>query len=124
LKKYVPEVYELLGALRIGKGTETTPEPTPEKVRVTETGEEDLKGVSVKPSQSEEEDFVEMSSTDLPKLSSLEDSSIETSSAKEIAKDENKKKLGKHVVVKETLSHYEPKLMAEAVRTMMKKNED
>jgi len=113
LKKYVPEFYALL----------TEPASTgPESERA------DAAGGEVPP-----EGFSEASGaedTAVPAEDSGKDPGIIPVSDDDFNKmlgeggAESKRKLGKHIISNEKIISYEPKIMAQAVRTMMKRDED
>ena len=115
LKRYIPELYQLLAGLN-----EDSTDVMGDK---DETGNisEDISDPGRDEASMGDEvdgDFTEFNSDDFTKLESVE--GIDADKGTNISN----KKLGKHIISKEKIAKYEPKLMAEAIRTMMSRDED
>ncbi len=120
LKKYVPEVYELvssMASLRSASQETAAPEDhgeAPEGMEEAEArdnGEAGADAAATAPSE-----FKEFDKEGLAHFSTGPggSGSINTKSGK----------LGKHILESEKLAKYEPKIMAQAVRTMMSKDRE
>ncbi|OHD66829.1 MAG: hypothetical protein A2176_12210 [Spirochaetes bacterium RBG_13_51_14] len=122
LKKFVPEVYDFLAAIAsmsIGKEAEDLYMDTQAGSMKTAADEE------AKPSTSASEDLPEAGPSD--EFSELDKESLtQYSSAPGVGGSINTGagKLGKHILAKEKMARYEPKIMAKAVRTMMSKDRE
>ncbi|MCP4133264.1 MAG: hypothetical protein GY754_20010 [bacterium] len=116
MKNFVPEFYALFsgdqGSMDIDEEPDVAPppeEPVPES---------DAAGSASDEAPSEE--FSEFSGSDFPRVDGSEGAG-----AADLDAGASSGKMGKHIVVKEEkFAKYEPKIMAEAVRTMMSKDED
>ena len=113
VKKFVPELYEVMAAPGAVEGA-----PGHGDDRASMGGRDAEKVSIMSESKNEgkdddaagEEEFVPMKDSDLPKYTY--DDSID------------KGKMGKHVVVNERKIKHEPRLMAEAIRTMIRRDND
>ncbi|MCL2154974.1 MAG: hypothetical protein FWH53_04845 [Leptospirales bacterium] len=107
MKKFVPEVYE---AITNYNGTGTG--DSVENVDISYGGE----GFESEYSGNSEENFTEFTEDDFDKVESTNADNVHDTSGG---------KLGKHIIVdNQQLNGYEPKVMAEAIRTMMHKDKD
>lgn len=119
LKKYVPEIYEVLSAS--GDSASGYSEET-----VVHDLEESGSAIySDKVSGSEKDDagssdsgFQELDNQSYERLTSVEDQGLNS----ELNISEGK--MGKHIIMQDQFSEYEPKLIADAVRTMMGKDKE
>lgn len=122
-KKYVPEVYELvssLAALPGGKGegeTAAAPDRGGAPAEGEEFEERDVAG-------SGEVSDAPPSTTDFRELDKEELSHYSTTPGGAGSISTKSGKLGKHILESEKLAKYEPKIMAQAVRTMMSKDRE
>jgi hypothetical protein len=112
MKKFVPEVYEMV--LNFSGSAEDN---------VTEDGDmySNSEEVAGEYPANGEEDFTEFNEADFEKIHTT------NSSDTDAALDASGGKLGKHIVVDKASNGfvgYEPKIMAEAIRTMMSKDKD
>jgi len=109
VKRFVPEAYDVLSSPRepqTGEGEAAAGDAMPQVDEpYQEAGEE--------PPQ-----FTEFTEKDFDRYNTPGDSGIESSP------DVSGGKLGKHVLVEQQFSGYEPKLMAQAIKTMMSKDKD
>ncbi len=112
LKRFIPELYEAFNTAsnKIDNLSE-------------EISEDDLAGegenVSTEPSGPPQEGgFTEFQQTDFEHMETGSTSDMDSSL------NLSEGKMGKHIVVNEKFAKYEPKIMAEAVRTMMSKDEE
>jgi hypothetical protein len=113
LKKYVPEIYEALAAA--GKSGESGLEGQAEiNLSDIEPGADEY-GESGK---EKGEEFTEFTQKDFDRYKTTEDSGLDT------ALNTSGGKMGKHIIVQEQFNSYEPKIMAQAIRTMMSKDKD
>ncbi len=140
LKRFVPEFYNLLSGA--GRNEETDPEGgkpdlSGEKIgasfektissdideeSVYNKGDEDIS--KVKPDKTDTVatkdtgEFAELNEDNLTKYETVEDKTLESSL------NISEGKMGKHILEKQKIARYEPKLMAQAIRTMMSRNQD
>ncbi len=140
IKIFVPELYEVLNL----KSDESVPD-VGIKENVSETAEkfsedtekniEDYEKVSAEPARKvSESSFQEFSKSDFPKVEESDnqsndsylDSGIETGPAvtEKTGRNSGVSSLGKHIVMTENFGKYEPKIMAQAIRTMLKREGD
>jgi hypothetical protein len=121
VKKFVPEFYELFnrdfhkkdpGAedLEGADADSGVGDSEERESRISDTGQEET--------VSEEGEFSEMNPDDLPRVETGETPDLDN------PLDVSEGKLGRHIVANEKIAKYEPKVMAEAVRTMMSKDKD
>lgn len=109
IKKFVPEVYEILSEVK--KNTE---DPV-EKVEISlDTVDETVNEVTEKNDSS----FSEFTEKDYDRLQTISEPDLDSVAGTSAVK------LGKHIIVENSLNKYEPKLMAQAIRTMMSKDKD
>jgi len=104
LKKFVPEVYEVFI-----NSNGTAEEDTVENIDISFNDSEDIIGGNP---YNREENFAENDHSKVHGTNT--DNGLNTSNGK----------LGKHIIVENQLNGYEPKVMAEAIRTMMSKDKD
>lgn len=123
LKKYVPEVYEIVSALAALPGAGKEDEAAADQGTVqADTGDvegRDSEGMGETletPSAPGASDFKELEKEGLSHYSTASGGtgSINTKTGK----------MGKHILESEKLAKYEPKIMAQAVRTMMSKDSE
>jgi hypothetical protein len=109
IKKYVPEIYEMFATFKVS----------------SENSEENV-DISINPSdmagdetpEKSDSGFSEFTEKDYDRLTTINDSGLDG------ALNTSGAKLGKHIIVENQLNSYEPKLMAQAIRTMMSKDKD
>ena len=110
MKKFVPEVYEA-----ITNDKETESGASVENVDISYRDE----GFESEYSENKEENFTEFTEDDFDKVQSTNSTNADD------VHDTSGGKLGKHIIVdNQQLNGYEPKVMAEAIRTMMSKDKD
>lgn len=110
LKRFVPEVYEALSAPR---GHDAV-EPGINTGKPDETGTDEY-SYDEPPAES---GFSELTGKEFDRYETSADSVPDGSA------NPSQGKMGKHVVVQQQFNSYEPKIMAQAVRTMMSKDKD
>ena len=116
LKKYVPEIYEAL-TIAGEKAGESGLEGQTE-VNLSDI-ESDVNSDAYDASEKEKsEEFTEFTQKDFDRYKTSEDSGLDASS------NASGGKMGKHIIVQEQFNSYEPKIMAQAIRTMMSKDKD
>ncbi len=108
IKKFVPEVYEMLSNPAIS-------EDPAENVDIT--GDFSA-GISEDMSEKSDTGFSEFTEKDYDRLQTVNDSGLDS------ALNSSNGKLGKHIIVENQFNSYEPKLMAMAIKTMMSKDKD
>lgn len=109
IKRFVPEIYEILSNLKLSK------EETELKEEISiDTSLSDEAGIAEKTDQ----EFSEFTEKDFDRLQTISDSGLDNSL------NSSDGKLGKHVIIENQLSGYEPRIMAQAIRTMMSKDKD
>jgi hypothetical protein len=133
LKKLVPEVYAMLSSGTAGLSVDVSIDDTPgdeAAAAAAESGDaglmstppaDGLDNTPVSSSPAEHGGFAEFSEDDYPRMKS--DSPAISSLNLNPGVPESKK-FGKHILVKDDVFQYEPKVLAAAVRTMMRKDED
>lgn len=110
VKKFVPEIYE---ALSVKKG----PESIEHEIHAEgseETGAADYSYTE----PPEPPEFTEFTQKDFDRYDTTKEPGFDSEP------NPAQGKMGKHVVVQEQFKSYEPKIMAQAVRTMMSKDKD
>jgi hypothetical protein len=119
LKNYVPEVMDLFTSQNSAAGQ------GPDSVEIPgDEGEADVEGAAE--GSGSDGGFTELSGEDFPRVSEATDTSAMDESLNQAdsgGMNAKKGKLGKHIISDESKFQYEPKLMAQAVRTMMKRDE-
>jgi len=127
VKNFVPEIYEMLSTLK------TSSEDSAEKVEISLDTPENL---SVEPQEKTDSGFSEFTEKDYERLQTVKDSdkiqAVKDSDRAQTSGDSgldsilntSGAKLGKHIIVDNQMNSYEPKLMAQAIRTMMSKDKD
>ncbi len=116
IKKFVPEFYEFFNR-EIPEGTDAD-----SGAGGAEEEESSLSDGGREETVPEEGEFREMDTDDLPRVETGEAPDLENSLDNPL--DVSQGKLGRHIVATEKVAKYEPKVMAEAVRTMMSRDED
>jgi len=118
LKKYVPELYELIAAV--------VSSPDAESAGINraaaDIGPEAFDGAAARADLTHQE--ASPSPDGFKELEGEKLAHYTTAAKGETKVDTASGKLGKHVIQKERLGRYEPKLMAQAVRTMMGRDRD
>ncbi len=109
MKNYVPELYDLLNR---------TKAVSDDIEHGGMEGTDIEKGIDVEPVPSANPEFTEFTEKDYDRLSTVNDSGVDE------ALNMPGAKLGKHIIVENQLNGYEPKIMAQAIRTMMSKDKD
>jgi hypothetical protein len=118
VKRYVPEVYDLFASLTL-KAV-----PDAERSSAAETGPRE--GEDREKVDSMEEDLPRAAAKQEPEFKDLDGETLEhytTSPGGSGGTNAARGKLGKHVLQTEKLAKYEPKVMAKAIRTMLKKDD-
>lgn len=124
LKRFVPEAYALLNG---SSGDEESGIPVEKEVN--SRVEKDLDAAKPREEAGATADkddvpsvdgagFSEIDTAGLPRYDSKKDDSLG------VTPEATKGKLGTHILKKEEIAHYEPKIMAEAVRTMLRREDD
>ncbi len=123
LKKFVPEIGDIkTGALQEGEEPEA-------KIEEYSADEGDSTSPVGEFSEVSAENFTELNTDEIPRVQPGESefdptSDLSVKNGTEGAVNPSAGKLGKHIIANEEQFKYEPKLMAEAVRTMMSKDEE
>jgi hypothetical protein len=106
IRKYVPELYEAINSIAgISVSGPDAAVGTDNARKSAAVTAEDGSG-TLNPDQKQQEEFVPLKDSDLAKTEYVSE----------------RGKMGKHYVVDEKKFKYEPKIMAEAIKTMMKKD--
>lgn len=116
LKKYVPEIYEALAAAGEKSG-ESGPEDQADVVLSDIESDLNVDTYSA-PEMNKGEEFTEFTQSDFSRYKTTEDSGLDATF------NASGGKMGKHIIVQEQFNSYEPKIMAQAIRTMMSKDKD
>ena len=119
LKKFVPEIDSLADG-----GEDAAGMPNLGDIEGQDAG-----NIEDQLDKSGEEAFSELNTDEIPRVQPGDNEFEETLSSEKNSGPEKRpgssgRKLGKHIIASEDAFKYEPKLMAEAVRTMMSKDED
>jgi len=121
-KKKVPEFYNIFSKESLNEDVLENDEANKEK-EDTETVIEEQEDLEKRDDitdsidiDGKSDEFNELAPSDFPQMSS--------DSGDSIGVDVATGKMGKHIVQNESFAEYEPKIMAEAVRTMMGKDDD
>jgi hypothetical protein len=125
IKKFVPEFYELFNRSSGSDDSGTENLETSDTDSVSDSIAEEEGGISGAGDEEavpEESEFNEMNTDELPRVETGENTDLDTSLDNPV--DASQGKMGRHIVATEKVAKYEPKVMAEAVRTMMSKDED
>jgi hypothetical protein len=111
LKKLVPEVYEAVSNIQF-----SAPAPGDDVVESADLQAGDL----LQSFEDGEPDsgFTELTEKDFERYNTQDDTNLES------ALNPSEGKMGKHIVVQQQFNAYEPKLMAQAIKTMMSKDKD
>jgi len=118
IKNLVPEVYEA-----ISNFGGTSEDDLAEDMDMSSGDMEGIAGEYLENSdniENSEEGFTELTEGDFDKINSVNNTN---SSITDEKFGTSGGKLGKHIIVEDQLNKYEPKIMAEAIRTMMSKDE-
>ncbi len=121
LKKFVPEFYEVFNRLLSGgtdEGETLDGTGSDSGMRETDDGDSGISDAGGEGYEGEESEFSEMNTDEIPRVDPGEPPDLEN------PLDVSSGKLGRHILATEKVAKYEPKVMAEAVRTMMRKDED
>ncbi|HRZ27158.1 MAG TPA: hypothetical protein P5295_10150 [Spirochaetota bacterium] len=135
VKRFVPEFYEMIADRAEGLAVDVAPENKSEDAGTPSVEEEDnpdaamydeagaAPGPEARPKKSgaQDEGFAEFKEADFPRMAS---GSTGDTALNATLQSSDAKKYGKHILVKDEFVRYEPKLMADAVRTMLRKDED
>lgn len=118
IKKFVPEFYEVLNRSSGRENSDT---------EIPGGRSADIEGGSFSDESQDESvadggEFSEMDTDEFPRLKTDETPDLEN--PLDNSPNVTGGKLGRHIVATEKVAKYEPKVMAEAVRTMMSKDED
>ena len=108
MKRFVPEIYELLSNLKLSK----------EETQQDEINIDSISADEGESSEKPDQEFSEFTEKDYDRLRTVNDSGLDSSLNSSDAK------LGRHVIIENEMSGYEPKIMAQAIRTMMSKDKD
>ena len=112
IKNFVPELYEVLA----GTGSSEEFEEVPD----TSGGSEEFTGMdnAVSESETDGSGFTGFDDSSYERLSSVSDQGLNS----ELNVSEGK--MGKHIIMSDQFNGYEPKIIADAVRTMMSKDKE
>ncbi len=126
IKRYVPEFYDLLAGnspeMEIEEAAADVDDEGPEISGIDEPAAEETVGDYAAPVEEKgDETFSELTGSDFPQMSSS-DSSTGEDIGSSLNLDSGK--LGKHILNDEKAVKYEPKIMAQAIRTMISRDED
>ncbi|HOF12712.1 MAG TPA: hypothetical protein PLZ38_00285 [Spirochaetota bacterium] len=121
IKHFVPEVYEILNkVLNIGQSLDMATESSDVTMQSEYKNSDDSdKGEGIVSSDSGNES-IDVGATYNEAFTPLEAKDFTTFTTEE----SKPKKMGKHIVLDDKKIHYEPKIMAEAIRTMIKRDKD
>ncbi|HOP63579.1 MAG TPA: hypothetical protein PK358_03480 [Spirochaetota bacterium] len=117
LKKYVPEIYDAL-VNTAGRGVKAGAESETE-IFISETDAAD-EGAAAESESSggATGEFTELTGKDFDRYKTADDTVLDSTF------EASNGKMGKHIIVEEQFNDYEPKIMAQAIRTMMSKDKD
>ena len=124
VKKYVPELMDITSVMEPSE----TPDVLADEGEAPVTGEYEQAAYAeggMEPSAGSE-GFTEFTGEEFPRVSSKQEQGLDDSLDNPTGNgrvDTSRGKMGKHIIADEKTFQYEPKLMAQAVRTMMKKDE-
>ena len=115
LKKLVPEVYEALNSIKAslpGKDESASRNPDVETDEAVPHGEY--------PAEADETDtgFTEFTEKDFDRYNTPADTGLDSTL------NPAQGRMGKHIMVQQQFNAYEPKIMAQAIKTMMSKDKD
>jgi len=114
LKKYVPEIYEVLS----GSGDSDEAVVYEQNESVSDVYSDDTGLSETMENSTVTPEFKELDNQSYERLSSVEDQGLNS----ELNVSEGK--MGKHIIMEDQFNGYEPKLIADAVRTMMSKDKE
>jgi hypothetical protein len=106
IRKYVPELYDAINGILVSVPVTDGVVETDKNQKSAAAAPGEVSGTQIPEQEKQTDEFVPMKDSDFVKT--------EYSS--------EKGKMGKHYVVDEKKFKYEPKIMAEAIKTMMKKD--
>jgi len=112
IKKYVPEFYEILSGAAAAEEFEDLSEPA----HGSGGDAEDYDSGTV--SKAEEAGFTGFDDSSYERLSSVSDQGLNSEL------NVSQGKMGKHIIMSKQFNGYEPKIIADAVRTMMSKDKE
>ncbi len=116
LKNFVPEIYEAFVSAE--NKTEEAGRESQTEVDISDI-ESDGSTDTYEPLEAARaEEFTELTPKNFDRYSTKEDSGLDASL------NTSGGKLGKHIIIQEQFNSYEPKIMAQAIRTMMSKDKD
>lgn len=116
LKNYVPEIYEAFASA--GNKTEEAGPESHTEVDISDIESEESADTYEPVQTVKAEEFTELTPKNFERYSTKEDSGLDASL------NASGGKLGKHIIIQEQFNSYEPKIMAQAIRTMMSKDKD
>ena len=108
IKRFVPEIYEFISDIKSSK----------DEIQQQDVNIESLSPDGEQPAEKPDQEFSEFTENDYDRLQTINDSGLDSSL------NSSDGKLGKHVIVESEMSGYEPRIMAQASRTMMSKDKD
>jgi len=121
LKKYVPEIYDVLVNVKKDEGPDQGQE---NYLAIQDLDSESSEFSGDINAETSDEGYAEQKGDNFSRLDTINDSGLDDELGGNTA-DPETGKMGKHVVVDESkFEGYEPSLMAEAVRTMMSKDKE
>ncbi|HOE20959.1 MAG TPA: hypothetical protein PKJ69_08375 [Spirochaetota bacterium] len=121
IKHFVPEVYEILNnLLNIGQSLDTVTESSAEMMQSEDKSSDDYEKGEVVVSSDSGNESINRGTTYNEAFTPLEAKDFTAFTTEE----SKPKKMGKHIVLDDKKIQYEPKIMAEAIRTMIKRDKD
>ena len=129
LKNYVPEVMGIFSSSETAAGDNPDAVEIPSDAQASAAEEAAFEGADGEKTEGQSGGFTEFSGDEYPRvnestdMSGLNDELNSLEAGRSGGMNASKGKLGKHIISTEEKFQYEPKLMAQAVRTMMKKDE-
>ena len=122
LRRFVPEVYDFMASLASVNAGEDREEPDIEMASdVTHVPDAETENIETAPV---DKAVVPSAADEFRELEKEELTHFTTASEGGTAVNTKAGKLGKHILETEKLTKYEPKIMAQAVRTMMSKDKE
>ena len=114
LKKYIPEFFEMSNNAEV----DILEKDIIEDDINSEKNDSDMEANQVDGANDSGDKFSEMTGEELPQMVSNNDLEHDSTLDAPVGK------LGKHILKNDTIAKYEPKIMAEAIRTMMIRDDD